>query len=59
LQADVTAYGETHKAMLKHFGFVGPPGIVFFDAAGRPRNDLRVTGFMPPAKFAALLDRAL
>ncbi|MDR1661209.1 MAG: protein-disulfide reductase DsbD [Azoarcus sp.] len=59
LQADVTVYDDAHKALLQRFGFVGPPGIVFFDAAGRLRNDLRVTGFMPPEKFAALLDRAL
>ncbi|MDR0633476.1 MAG: protein-disulfide reductase DsbD [Azoarcus sp.] len=59
LQVDVTAYGDAHKALLRRFGFVGPPGIVFFDAAGRPRDDLRVTGFMPAAEFLALLDRAL
>ncbi|MDR0703083.1 MAG: protein-disulfide reductase DsbD [Azoarcus sp.] len=59
LRADVTAYSEAHKALLRRFGFVGPPGIVFFDAAGRPRDDLRVTGFMRAANFAALLDRAL
>ncbi|MDR2092381.1 MAG: protein-disulfide reductase DsbD [Azoarcus sp.] len=59
LRADVTAYSDAHKALLRRFGLVGPPGIIFFDAAGRPRDDLRVTGFMRPANFAALLDRAL
>ncbi|MDR3213725.1 MAG: protein-disulfide reductase DsbD [Azoarcus sp.] len=59
LQVDVTAYDDAHKALLQRFGFVGPPGVVFFDAAGRQRDDLRVTGFMPATRFTALLDRAL
>jgi len=59
LRVDVTDYNDSHKALLKRFGFVGPPGIVFFGADGQLRKDLRVTGFMPASKFSALLDRAL
>jgi len=59
LRADVTAYDDSHKALLKRFGFVGPPGIVFFGADGQLREGLRVTGFMPADEFSALLDRAL
>ena len=59
LQVDVTNYDESHKALLRRFGLVGPPGILFFRADGRVREDLRVVGFMPAAEFAALLDRAL
>ncbi|MDR1064189.1 MAG: protein-disulfide reductase DsbD [Azoarcus sp.] len=59
LQVDVTAYGEAHRALLQRFGLIGPPGIVFFDAAGQLRSDLRVVGFMAAEEFAALLDRAL
>ena len=59
LRVDVTAYNDSHKALLGRFGLVGPPGIVFFDADGQLRNDLRVVGFMPADKFSALLDRTL
>ncbi|MDR1424541.1 MAG: protein-disulfide reductase DsbD [Azoarcus sp.] len=58
LQADVTAYNDEHRALLRRFDLVGPPGIVFFDAAGRQIQGLRVAGFMPPRDFAALLERA-
>ncbi|MCL2644596.1 MAG: protein-disulfide reductase DsbD [Betaproteobacteria bacterium] len=59
LRADVTAYNDSHKALLKRFGFVGPPGIVFFGTDGQLRDGLRVTGFMSADEFSALLDRAL
>lgn len=59
LRIDVTDYNDSHKALLQRFGFVGPPGIVFFSADGKQRKDLRVAGFMPADKFSALLDRAL
>jgi thiol:disulfide interchange protein DsbD len=59
LRVDVTANNDSHRALLRRFGLHGPPGIVFFGADGQLRNDLRVVGFMPAAKFSALLDRAL
>ena len=59
LKADVTANNDEHKALLKRFGLFGPPGIIFFDAAGREREGLRVVGFMKAAPFASVLDRAL
>ena len=59
LQADVTANSADHLALLRRFRLFGPPGIVFFDAAGREIDGLRVVGFQPPADFARVLDRAL
>lgn len=59
LKADVTANTDEHKALLKRFGLFGPPGILFFDAAGKEREGLRVVGFMKAAPFATVLDRAL
>ncbi|WP_041643068.1 protein-disulfide reductase DsbD [Azoarcus olearius] len=59
LKADVTANSEEHKALLKRFGLFGPPGIIFFDGAGRERTDLRVVGFQKPEAFAGVLDSAL
>lgn len=59
LQADVTQNLDDHKALLKRFGLFGPPGIVFFDRQGNEINGLRVVGFQPADKFAAILDLAL
>jgi thioredoxin:protein disulfide reductase len=59
LQADVTANRPEHIALLKRFRLFGPPGIVFFDAGGREIEGLRVIGFQPADKFAAVLDEVL
>jgi len=59
LQADVTAGGADHQALLRRFRLFGPPGIVFFDPTGREISGLRVIGFQAAEKFAAVLDQAL
>jgi thiol:disulfide interchange protein DsbD len=59
LKADVTANTAADAALLKRFGLFGPPGIIFFDAAGRELNDLRVVGFQPTEKFLPTLERIL
>jgi len=59
LQADVTANSAEDKALLKRFSLFGPPGIIFFDAAGREIKGLRVIGFQNAERFAATLDRVL
>ena len=59
LKADVTANSAEHKALLQRFGLFGPPGIIFFDAAGQERQGLRVVGFMKAPAFASVLERAL
>jgi thiol:disulfide interchange protein DsbD len=58
LQADVTAGNEAHRALLKRFSLFGPPGIVFFDAAGREIPGLRVIGYQPPERFLRTLAAA-
>ena len=59
VQADVTANTPDHAALLKRFRLFGPPGIIFFDRAGRELQDLRAIGFQPADKFAAMLDQVL
>jgi thiol:disulfide interchange protein DsbD len=59
LQADVTANNEEHKALLKRFSLFGPPGIIFFDAAGREIRGLRVIGYQDADRFLEALERAL
>jgi thiol:disulfide interchange protein DsbD len=51
LQADVTANDAEDQALLKHFGILGPPTIVFFDPSGRERPEYRVVGFKKAEEF--------
>jgi thiol:disulfide interchange protein DsbD len=58
LRVDVTANSPDDKALLRRFRLFGPPGIVFFDAAGREIVGLRVIGYQPSEKFIQALDVA-
>ncbi len=58
LQADVTANTAQDGALLQRFGLFGPPGIVFFDRAGREIKDLRVIGYRSAEGFLPVLERA-
>ena len=58
LQADVTANDDADQALLKHFGILGPPTIVFFGADGRERSEYRIVGFKPADEFRAHLAEA-
>jgi thiol:disulfide interchange protein DsbD len=51
LKADVTAHDAADRELLKHFGVIGPPAILFFDPNGRERREHRVVGFMDAARF--------
>ncbi len=57
LQVDVTANSDDDKALLKRFRLFGPPGIIFFDNAGKEVSAVRVIGFQPPERFINALDR--
>ena len=59
LQADVTANDAEDKALLQRFGILGPPTIVFFDAAGRERPQYRVVGFKKAGEFRDHVTSAL
>jgi len=59
LQADVTANTDADAALLRRFALFGPPGIIFWDAAGRELLDLRVIGFQPAETFLPTLERVL
>jgi len=58
LQVDVTANSDDDKALLKRFNLFGPPGIIFFDKAGREINGLRVVGFQNADAFLRTLEGA-
>ena len=59
VQADVTRNTDDDRALLQRLRLFGPPGIIFFDEQGRPREDLRVIGFKNARDFSAVLERAL
>lgn len=51
LRADVTANDAADQDLLKHFGVVGPPAILFFGSDGRERREYRVVGFVEAEPF--------
>lgn len=59
VQIDLTDNTAEHQALLKRFGLVGPPAILFFDPNGNERRGLRVVGFMKAEPFARQLSKAL
>jgi len=59
LQADVTANDETDQALMREFGIIGPPAILFFDREGREMKDFRLVGYFGPEEFADHLDRVM
>lgn len=59
LQADVTANDEADQALLKKFGLIGPPGIIFYNTAGEELSSYKVVGYMEAPAFADHVRRAL
>jgi thiol:disulfide interchange protein DsbD len=53
LKLDLTHSEETATRAKNHYGIVGVPTIIFLDAAGKERKDLRLEGFEKPEKFLA------
>ena len=58
LKADVTANSDADKALLKRFSLFGPPGLIFWNAAGVQSN-YKVIGFEKAEKFLDSVDSAL
>ena len=59
LQADVTDHDATDQALMKRFGIIGPPAILFFDREGREMPAYRLVGYFDPESFSAHLQRVL
>ncbi len=53
VRADVTANDAEDKALLKRFGIIGPPAILFFAPNGKELKGHRVVGFMNADDFRA------
>lgn len=58
LKADVTENNEADQALLKKFGLIGPPGIIFYNTAGEELKSYRMVGFVPAEEFTAHVNRA-
>ena len=59
LRADVTANDAADRELLAHLGLFGPPAILLYAADGEELRGLRTVSYLPPQRFAALLDDAL
>jgi len=58
IQADVTANDDEDKALMKHFGVVGLPSILFFDKNGFEDKRLRAIGFEGAEIFSQRIEAA-
>ncbi len=55
LKADVTANDDVDQSLMREFGIIGPPAILFFDREGREMRDWRLVGYFDPEEFSAHL----
>jgi len=58
IQADVTANDAEDKALMKHFGVIGLPSILFFDKNGFEDKRLRAIGFEDAEIFVQRIEAA-
>lgn len=58
LQPDVTANTTAQQALLKEYGIIGPPTIVFIDPQGNEVRSARITGEVNAARFLEYLQQA-
>ena len=58
LEADVTENNAEDQALLRRFNLFGPPGNLFFDAAGTPVSGATVIGYQDAETFLTSLSRA-
>jgi thiol:disulfide interchange protein DsbD len=59
LQADVTAHDPVDQELMRAFGVIGPPAILFFDRNGQEMKDFRLVGYFEPDAFSTHLQRVL
>ena len=59
LQADVTANDPTDQELMRAFGVIGPPAILFFDRNGQEMKAFRLVGYFEPDAFSDHVRRVL
>ena len=51
VQANITQQDKIDKALMKAYGVIAPPAILFFDVNGKELKNARIVGEMGPKKF--------
>jgi len=59
LQADVTPNDEVDQALMRRYGIIGPPAILFFDRKGEEMREYRLVGYFTADEFSTHLQRVL
>jgi thiol:disulfide interchange protein DsbD len=59
LQTDVTANDDVDQELMRSFGIIGPPAILFFDRDGTEMTAYRLVGYFDPEEFTAHLQQVL
>jgi thiol:disulfide interchange protein DsbD len=59
VRADLTHFDADSKALMKRFGVVGPPTIVFLNPEGREIQEARIVGDVGVAGFLSKLAKAI
>jgi thiol:disulfide interchange protein DsbD len=59
VQADVTPNDSTDQELMRKFGIIGPPAILFFNRSGVEMKDWRLVGYFPPEEFSKHLEQVL
>ena len=59
LQADVTANDVTDQELMKKFGIIGPPAILFFNRQGGEMRAYRLVGYFTPEEFMSHLQKVV
>ena len=58
LKADVTDNDEVDKELMKRFGIIGPPSMIFYNRQGEELSSMRLVGFLEAKEFAAHANKA-
>jgi thioredoxin:protein disulfide reductase len=57
IKVDVTKGGNPfHERLLQQYDVKGVPTVVFLDAGGKERRDLRLVDFLPPDRFLGRME---
>lgn len=58
IRADATNYNDDSRSLMKRFGVVGPPTVIFLDAhEGKEAADTRIIGPVDSTAFLSRIDR--
>ncbi len=59
LRVDVTNNSDSDKELMKKYGVVGPPAVIFYDSTKKELKNNKMIGYKPPNKFIPILKKAL